>query len=247
MKHQIYNWSIMLGSILLLSCQNTATTSSATATDTTTDGMPLNATVSATVTDDTTPPAPQEQPLQLPALKSGEEVEFENDKVRIVTTEPEGLLGRINVQPKSTLYKQFKIQGVRITFEKILGKTLVASEGSGIIRRIWVYDLTTGEKVLEAKSFADIGIPITVENEHQFSYYRYDEALPQISWNEEKEVWENVNQVPAQLLNDDLEEAKENSQGNLYNGLMLIAYQKVKVDIQNRKVTPLNQYKWEAK
>ena len=85
---------------------------------------------------------------------------------------------------------------------------------------------------------------IEVENEHQFCFYRYDNALPQVSWNEEKGVWEEVNQVPAALQNADLAEAKEKSEGDLYDGLVLMAYQKVRVDLKKRKATALKEYKW---
>ena len=51
--------------------------------------------------------------------------------------------------------------------------------------------------------------------------------------------------MPSKLQNADLEEAKKKSREYLFNGLTLMAHQKVQVDIQVRKATPQNEYKWE--
>ena len=205
----MFNWGMVVWAVLLISCKNTGATTSDGATD------------STQVTS-------VEQILKLPALKPGEEIVFEDDKVRIV---------------EGGIVKQFKIEGTVLAFENVVGNAILASEGTGTIRMLWVYDLTTGEKLLGVESFADYGI--VIENDHQFSFYRYDDALPQVSWNEEKAVWENRNHVPSELQNADLEEAKKKSREYLFNGLTLMAHQKVQVDIQVRKATPQNEYKWE--
>jgi hypothetical protein len=46
------------------------------------------------------------------------------------------------------------------------------------------------------------------------------------------------------LQNAVLEEAKKKMQTHLFDGLTLMAQQKMLVDIQTRKITPLDQYKW---
>lgn len=224
----MFNWGIVVWAVLLISCKNTGATTSDGATD------------STQVTS-------VEQILKLPALKPGEEIVFEDDKVRIVeggiVNTDGGMYNTLNMQPKNASYKQFKIEGTVLAFENVVGNAILASEGTGTIRMLWVYDLTTGEKLLGVESFADYGI--VIENDHQFSFYRYDDALPQVSWNEEKAVWENRNHVPSELQNADLEEAKKKSREYLFNGLTLMAHQKVQVDIQVRKATPQNEYKWE--
>ncbi len=221
------NWSMVVCAVLLVSCKNMGATTS--------DGAA-----------DSTQVASVEQTLELPALKPEEKIVFEDDKVRIVEGEivetDDGVYNTLYMQPKNAAYKAFKIEGTVLSFENIVGHALVASEGTGTIRTLWVYDLTTGEKLLAVESFADHGI--VIENDHQFSFYRYDEALPQVSWNEEKAAWENCNQVPAELQNSDLEEAKKKSQEYLFNGLTLMAHRKIQVKIKERKAAPLNEYKW---
>ncbi len=222
------NWSMAVCAVLLVSCKQTGATTS--------DGAP-----------DSTQATSAEQVLQqLPPLNPKEEIVFENDKVRIVEGETiytdEDVYNSLKMQPKDTAYKPFKLEGRVLAFEKIVGDAVLVSEGMSTLRTLWVYDLTTGEKLLELASCADDGI--VIENDHRFSFLRYDEALPQVFWNEEKAVWENWNHVPAELQNTDLEEAKKKNQEYLFNGLTLMAHQKIQVDIQKRKATPLNEYKW---
>lgn len=221
------NWSMVVCAILLVSCKNMGATTS--------DG-----------TADSTRVASVEQTLELPALKPEEKIVFEDDKVRIVEGEivetDGGVYNTLYMQPKNAAYKRFKIEGTFLSFESVVGDAVLASEGTGTIRTLWVYNLTTGEKLLELESFSDYGI--VIENDHQFTFYRYDDAFPQVSWNEEKAAWENRNHVPAELQNSDLEEAKKKSQEYLFGGLTLMAHQKVQVDVQKRKATPLNEYKW---
>ncbi len=94
MKQQILNWAMVVGTFLLISCNNTATTASGSATG-------------------TTEQASGEPSLQLPALKQGDEIVFEDDKVRIVegaTIETEdGVYNTFSIQPKNASYKQFSV------------------------------------------------------------------------------------------------------------------------------------------
>lgn len=46
------------------------------------------------------------------------------------------------------------------------------------------------------------------------------------------------------LRNDQLKEAQQEAKEHLFGGLTLMALQKVKIDIKERKVTPLQEYKW---
>nr|WP_315124665.1 hypothetical protein [uncultured Capnocytophaga sp.] len=227
MKQQILNWAIVVATTLLISCNNAATTPSGDATDSTQTTSVGEA-------------------LPLPALNPQEEVVFENDNVRIVEAETvetdEGVSNTLCMQPKNTSYKAFSIEGTVLAFEGVVGKAVLASEGTGTVRTLWVYDLTTGKELAQIDSFHDSGIQ--AENDHQFSFYRYDDAYPQVYWNQEKGVWEQRNKVPAELQNADLENAKKEMKENLFHGLTLMAQQKISVDTKTGKVTPLNNYKW---
>ena len=163
------NWSMVVCAILLVGCKNMGAMMS--------DGMA-----------DSTRVASVEQTLELPALKPEEKIVFEDDKVRIVEGEivetDGGVYNTLYMQPKSTAYKRLKIEGTFLSFEGVVGDAVLASEGTGMIRTLWVYNLTTGEKLLELESFSDYGI--VIENDHQFTFYRYDDVFPQVFWNEEK-------------------------------------------------------------
>ena len=90
----MFNWGMVVWAVLLISCKNTGATTSDGATD------------STQVTS-------VEQILKLPALKPGEEIVFEDDKVRIVeggiVNTDGGMYNTLNMQPKNVSYKQFKI------------------------------------------------------------------------------------------------------------------------------------------
>ena len=69
-------------------------------------------------------------------------------------------------------------------------------------------------------------------------------VILKVYWNEKKHKWENRNEVPNKLQNAELESVKKEAQTHLFDGLTLMAQQKMLVDIQTRKITPLDQYKW---
>lgn len=231
MKQQLLNGIIMLWVALLVSCRNTAIPPESEA-KATTDSMQVTL---------------GEQPLLLPALKGEEKIVFEDDNVRIVQGETihkeASLYNTLTMQPKNASYKQFSIEGRIFTFEGVVGEAVLASEGAGAVRILWVYDLTTGEELAQIYSFHDRGIK--VESDHQFSFYRYDDDNPQVSWNEKKHEWENRNEVPNKLQNTELEEVKKEAQTDLFDGLTLMAQRRVLVDIQTGEITPLDEYKWD--
>ena len=82
----MFNWGMVVWAVLLISCKNTGATTSDGATD------------STQVTS-------VEQILKLPALKPGEEIVFEDDKVRIVeggiVNTDGGMYNTLNMQPKN--------------------------------------------------------------------------------------------------------------------------------------------------
>lgn len=232
MKQQILNGIIILWTVLLVSCKNTGASP-----DTATDSTQV---VSV------------EETLELPPLKPDDQLVYQDDNIRILEKEFDepyvegeedsgGMYNIFYIYPKKTSYKQFSIKGSTLDFEHVLGKTLILSEGTGTVRTLWVYDLTIGKEMFEVNSFNS---EITIENDHQFSFYLYDDDNPQVFWNEKKHKWENRNQVPKKLQNADLEAAKKEEQTHLFDGLTLMAQQKMLVDIQKREITPLDEYKW---
>ena len=223
----------IIGLAFQLSCNNTRTTPS--------DTTPVS------IADSAQAGSSREQVLELPPLKENEEIVFESDNVRIVqggTVETEGgVYNTLSMQPKNPSYKQFHIEGTILLFHEVVGKYLVISEGTDAVCMLLVYDLTTGERLIEAESFV-YSMGIVKENDYQFSFYCYNDNAPLIIWNGKKSTWETQNKVPKELLNADLEQLKKKTQEYLFDGLALMVYQRVQVDIQKQKLTPLDEYKW---
>ena len=71
-----------------------------------------------------------------------------------------------------------------------------------------------------------------------------EDNLPRVQWNEKKGAWVDANEVPDFLRNDQLKDAQQEVKEHLFEGLTLMALQKVKIDIKEHKVTPLQEYKW---
>ena len=53
-----------------------------------------------------------------------------------------------------------------------------------------------------------------------------------------------IKKSPDFLRNDQLKEAQQEAKEHLFEGLTLMALQRVKIDLKERKVTPLQEYKW---
>ena len=90
--------------------------------------------------------------IALPELAEGDEVVFENDDMRIVkgeTIETEGgVYNIIEVQPKRSGIKNFKVEGTVLDFEGVVGHTLLTSEGTDVVGTLYLHDLTTGKEVM---------------------------------------------------------------------------------------------------
>lgn len=187
---------------------------------------------------------PKADPVDLPTLAKGEEVVFENSDVRIVSKSTETSTDSYNtfkIQPKTTAYKKFEIRGTYLSFQKIIGNTLVVTEGTGVISDLLLYDLKTGQKPMEVQySITD---EVKVENDDEFSYYTINENSPSMFWNGETSSWEKVNNIPQKLMNDDL--AKAQKKVEEFGGGNVSAYQKIRVNLKDKKVTPLEEYKWD--
>lgn len=199
-------------------------------------------------TETSTSDSTQLATLSLPELAQGEDVVFENDDLRIVErdlcTDGEAMLNSFEVQPKHTGIKGFTIQGSTLDFEAILGNTLVTSEGTGVVRTLWLHDLATGELVVPVDYPFDSD---TLERQgtDALFFYTYDwDKNPRISWSEKKGAWVDQTKVPDALRNEQLKEVQQSFKDQLFDGLPLMAKQRIKVDLKERKVTPLPEYKW---
>ena len=186
--------------------------------------------------------------LSLPELAQGDDVVFENDDLRIVArdlcTDGEAMLNSFEVQPKHTGIKGFTINGSTLDFEAILGNTLVTSEGTGVVRKLWLHDLATGEVVVPVDYPFDSD---TLERQgtDALFFYTYDwDKNPRISWSEKKGAWVDQTKVPDALRNEQLKQVQQSFKDQLFDGLPLMAKQRIKVDLKERKVTPLPEYKW---
>ena len=199
-------------------------------------------------TDTSTSDSTQLATLSLPELAQGDDVVFENDDLRIVErdlcTDGEAMLNSFEVQPKHTGIKGFTINGSTLDFEAILGNTLVTSEGTGVVRTLWLHDLATGEVVVPVDYPFDSD---TLERQgtDALFFYTYDwDKNPRISWSEKKGTWVDQTKVPDALRNEQLKEVQQSFKDQLFDGLPLMAKQRIKVDLKERKVTPLPEYKW---
>ena len=199
-------------------------------------------------TDASTSDSTQLATLSLPELAQGDDVVFENDDLRIVErdlcTDGEAMLNSFEVLPKHTGIKGFTINGSTLDFEAILGNTLVTSEGTGVVRKLWLHDLATGEVVVPVDYPFDSD---TLERQgtDALFFYTYDwNKNPRISWSEKKGAWVDQTKVPDALRNEQLKQVQQSFKDQLFDGLPLMAKQRIKVDLKERKVTPLPEYKW---
>lgn len=188
--------------------------------------------------------------LPLPELEEGDEVAFENDAVRIVegkTIETEGgVYNTIKVQPKrsGSDVKAFELEGTILSFEGVVGHTLLTYEGTGATGTLSLHDLATGKPVMPIDLPFDSGEGVEVVDANTFYFYTYDEAYPTMTWDKQKGVWVDQNKVPDALRNDQLKELQAKLQLDLFDGSPLMALRKVEVKLQERKVTPLDEYRW---
>ena len=186
--------------------------------------------------------------IALPELKEGDEVVFENDDMRIVkgeTIETEGgVYNIIEVQPKRSDIKNFKVEGTVLNFEGVVGHTLLTSEGADVVGALYLHDLTTGKEVMPIDLPFDSSLGVEVVDENSFFFYTNDSEFPTMSWNERKGVWVDQNDVHDFLRNNQLKEMQEKVKENIFDGFTLRALQMVEVKIDERLVNPLSEYKW---
>lgn len=188
--------------------------------------------------------------LPLPELEEEDEVVFENDAVRIVkgkTIETEGgVYNTIKVQPKRSGadIKAFELEGTILDFEGVVGHTLLTYEGTGATGTLSLHDLATGKPVMPIDLPFDSGEGVEEVDANTFYFYTYDDAYPTMTWDKQKGVWVDQNKVPDALRNDQLKELQAKLQQDLFDGLPLMALRKVEVNLQEHKVTPLDEYRW---
>ncbi|MDO4692331.1 MAG: hypothetical protein Q4A64_05620 [Porphyromonadaceae bacterium] len=187
--------------------------------------------------------------VALPELTEGDNIILENDDMRIVErdnppTDDDVYSNSFEIQPKHTGIKHFKIKGSVLDFEKLVGRTLITSEGTGTVRTLWLHDLTTGEVVVPIDLPFDSGHDIEIADEDTFFFYTNDSDLPTICWDKQKGVWVDQNEVYDFLRNEQLKEEQDKAKQYLFDGYPLRALQMVEVKLQERIVNPLSEYKW---
>lgn len=186
--------------------------------------------------------------IALPELAEGDEVVFENDDMRIVkgeTIETEGgVYNIIEVQPKRSDIKNFKVEGSVLDFEGVVGHTLLTSEGTDVVGALYLHDLTTGKEVMPIDLPFDSSLGVEIVDDNTFFFYTNDSEFPTMSWNERKGVWVDQNDVHDFLRNNQLKEMQERVKENIFDGFTLRALQMVEVKIDERLVNPLSEYKW---
>lgn len=190
----------------------------------------------------------QIEAIPLPELAEGEEVVFENEDMRIVkgeTIETEGgVYNIIEVQPKRSDIKNFKVEGTVLDFEGVVGHTLLTSEGTDVVGALYLHDLTTGKEVMPIDLPFDSSLGVEVADDNMFFFYTNDSEFPTMSWNERKGAWVDQNEVYDFLRNNQLKEMQEKVKEYIFDGFTLRALQMVEVKINERLVNPLSEYKW---
>ena len=190
----------------------------------------------------------QMEAIALPELAEGDEVVFENEDMRIVkgeTIETEGgVYNIIEVQPKRSDIKNFKVEGTVLDFEGVVGHTLLTSEGTDVVGALYLHDLTTGKEVIPIDLPFDSSLGVEVADDNMFFFYTNDSEFPTMSWNERKGVWVDQNDVHDFLRNNQLKEMQEKVKEYIFDGFTLRALQMVEVKIDERLVNPLSEYKW---
>lgn len=190
----------------------------------------------------------QMEAIALPELAEGDEVVFENEDMRIVkgeTIETEGgVYNIIEVQPKRSDIKNFKVEGTVLDFEGVVGHTLLTSEGTDVVGALYLHDLTTGKEVIPIDLPFDSSLGVEVADDNMFFFYTNDSEFPTMSWNERKGVWVDQNDVYDFLRNNQLKEMQEKVKEYIFDGFTLRALQMVEVKINERLVNPLSEYKW---
>ncbi len=186
--------------------------------------------------------------IALPELAEEDEVVFENDDMRIVkgeTIETEGgVYNIIEVQPKRSGIKNFKVEGTVLDFEGVVGHTLLTSEGTDVVGTLYLHDLTTGKEVMPIDLPFDSSLGVEIVDDNMFFFYTNDSEFPTMSWNERKGAWVDQNEVYDFLRNNQLKEMQEKVKGDIFDGFTLRALQMVEVKINERLVNPLSEYKW---
>ena len=186
--------------------------------------------------------------IALPELADGDEVVFENEDMRIVkgeTIETEGgVYNIIEVQPKRSGIKNFKVEGTVLDFEGVVGHTLLTSEGTEVVGTLYLHDLTTGKEVMPIDLPFDSSLGVEIVDDNMFFFYTKDSEFPTMSWNERKGAWVDQNEVYDFLRNNQLKEMQEKVKEYIFDGFTLRALQMVEVKINERLVNPLSEYKW---
>jgi hypothetical protein len=179
----------------------------------------------------------------LPPLQENETLCHEDELRRISGMWPQDIDAFfIRVEAKQKGVQTFTIEDAT-TFECVVGRALVLSNGTSNIRMLNVYDLDTGEELFPIEENF-IGEITPDADQSGFTFYRYSEDMPIVRWDADSGKWREESKVPAELFNADLDKTIAQIGDKLFNGMRLAALQKARVDIASKEVIHLNEYKW---
>ena len=187
--------------------------------------------------------------ISLPELSKDEDIEFENPFCRVVNLTIENVMANtLKIQPKKEGYASFELttNDEYTSLEQIDDLFLLVSIGTGGTRDLEVYDLRTGEKVLEVASSVWT-IETSDEDGVFYAYFYGEDTPPIIHWEESTKSWKADREIPKYCLNEQLEKQKEELKKNdfLSDGFPLICLEKHRIDANKREIVGTGEYKWD--
>ncbi len=181
--------------------------------------------------------------ITLQPLQENETLCYEDELRRISGSWAENYDGFIiRVEAKREDVKSFTVQDAT-AFECVVADALILSNGTSNVRTLNVYDLNSCDELLSIKdNFSGEVMPD--DNQTGFTFYKYSEDMPIVQWNAQTGEWHETNKVPSELFNSDFHNTIEEIGDRAFNGMRLAALQKTYVNIKNKKISYLNEYKW---
>lgn len=180
------------------------------------------------------------KPVTLPEPTEKQSVVYETDTIRIVSDNDLKLL----VQPKfsgMTGFETISNENEYLSFEKVVGNSLIASSGTGVLRTLTVYSLDNGEKQFETSHYNG---GIEPDGDGKGFTFKVLSANYTIRWNETAGAWENEDNIPEMYRSEDLETAKSDFASDLFDGLSIGLYIEKHFDIASGEVKDTGFFYW---
>lgn len=185
--------------------------------------------------------------VELPALAPGDTVVWEDERFRIVISDvvstEDGMRNALHVHHKVEGGENFTVLGSVISFEAVVGGSVVVSEGTGNVRELRLYDARTGDAQLSIE-YQMAALPLEVEDATRFAYYWYDDGGAFLQWDDSQKVWVEHGALGLAMRNASLAEAKARVSEYLFAGLTLRPYERVRVNVATLQVELLGEYVW---